>query len=169
MMNLPKPWGSFSTRVALAVMLSVFFAVMPTARAQTDPDEGWTLAEQTIPITLDQMNACNGDSVRLTGQGTMITRTKVQPDGTLSVKTSVSMSLTGTGIPSGADYVYSDSSLTNINGVGSLPYSFFVNRSAKLSAKGVPDMFLHAVAHVTINADGTVTHDLLNLLINCTP
>ena len=104
----------------------------------------------------------------MTGMGTMTTRIKVQPDGTTSIKTSVSIYVTGTGT-SGADYTLNDSPVTNVDGIGSLPFSMNVNRIAKLVGSGVPDMYLHAVVKVTIDADGTITHDMLNVNINCNP
>jgi len=139
------------------------------ARADGNENQGWTLTQQTLTFPLTQHNACNGDTIEMTGEGTLTTRTKVQPNGTVSIKTSATISATGIGTPSGAEYTLRDESVSSADGVGTLPFSLFVNRSAKLIAAGQPDMYLHAVVHVKIDIDGNVTHDLVNLTTNCNP
>jgi hypothetical protein len=152
----------------LAVALTLmFFSPAPLARADGNPDEGWTRVDETLPIALNIPNSCNGDAVTLNGQGTLTTETKIQPDGTTDIRTTVSISLTGTGSPSGADYTLSDSSVTHVTGVGTLPFSLFINRLAKLVGTGVPDLYVHAIVHVTINADFTFTHDMDKVTIDC--
>jgi hypothetical protein len=150
-------------------LVLLIFSPLPKARADGNPDEGWSSFEEDIPVHRGEFNSCNGDQVTIDGQLTLITRVKVQPDGTTSVKISQSLSATGSGTPSGAAYTLTDSSNTSIDGVTTLPFSFFVNRTEKLVGDGVQDMFVHSVVHVTINAEGTVTQELQNLNVNCNP
>jgi hypothetical protein len=157
-----------SWMLAVGLVL-VILSPLPKARADGNPDQGWSVVEQTIPVDINQINSCNGDTVSLHGEATLTTRVKVQPDGSTSVKQSSSLDGTGSGTPSGAAYTFSDSTVTSIDGVTALPFSFFINRTAKLIGDGVPDLYVHAVVHVTINTDGTVTHDMQNIGINCNP
>src|SRR5947209_7512658 len=95
---------SVAIRCVLALSITFLINPSPVARADGNPDEGWTETDQTIPIDITQINACNGDAVVLSGEGTYTTRVKVQPDGSTDLKTSTSTFLTGSGEPSGAEY-----------------------------------------------------------------
>jgi hypothetical protein len=139
------------------------------ARADGNQDEGWTLTKTTIPLTELQVNTCNGEDVPVAGMGTMVTRTKLQPDGTTSIKVAVSIYATGTGSISGAAYTLKDHMVQNVFGVASLPFSFNTMRTAKLVGDGVPDMYLHSVVKVTIDIDGTIKQDFTNVHIDCNP
>ena len=98
----------------------------------------------------------------------MITRDKIEPDGTRSLKTHVSIYATGTGSISGATYTLKDYMVQNVFGIASSPFSFNTMRTAKLVGDGVPDMYLHAVVKVTIDDDG-VKQDFTNVHIDCNP
>jgi hypothetical protein len=155
-------------RKTLLITLVGALALVPSAAlADGNPNEGWTRVDQVVDITFLELNSCNGDVVALSGQISLTTRTKVQADGSLSLKESASVAATGVGTPSGADYTLSDSSITNVDGIASLPFSLIINRVSKLTGSGVPDQDLHFKVHLTINADGTVTHDVNDLSLNC--
>jgi hypothetical protein len=130
-----------ATRALLtgALMIPLFMAI-PSYTAAAD-DNGWTRVDEAFPLDLVQVNGCAGnDVVVLSGQATVTTRTKLQPDGTLSVKMLQSVAATGVGTVSGADYTLTDSQTTRIDGVSSLPFSYHLERNAKLIGSGVADI-----------------------------
>jgi len=126
--------------------------------------------DQAITLSFIQVNACyQNEPVNLNGVFSTTTRTKLQPDGTYSVKESVSVAATGTGTISGADYTLSDTTLAHIDGIGSLPFNNDLNRVTKMIGNGVPDMYLHWKFRLTLNADGTITHAVQYVTTTCNP
>lgn len=160
----PMNRRSMALRCGVTATLTLL-ALSPAARSQ-----GWTRTDQTIPIHIEWVNSCSGEErVVLDGTGTMTTWTIMQPDGTLNVRTRVVISASGTGATSGAHYTLNDSSVNRIDGLASLPFSLSTTRVARLVGAGVDDMFLHAIVHVKINADGTITHEMLDVTVRCHP
>jgi hypothetical protein len=157
------------TLTCFLATLAGALALVPTAAlADGNPNEGWTRVDQIINLSFIEINSCaGGELVTLTGQASLTTRTRVEPDGSLSVKESVSMSMTGVGDSSGADYTLSDASVNHVTGINQLPFSLILNRVSKLTDDGVPDMDLHFKVHLTINADGTITQNVNYVTMNC--
>lgn len=153
----------------LAPTVGILALVPAAVWADGNPNEGWTRVDQVVDLTFIRLNTCNGEIVELTGQVSLTTRTRVEPDGSLSLKESLSASATGVGTLSGADYTFTDSYIQHVSGIASLPFSLTFNRVNKLSGSGVPDQNVHFKVHLTINADGTVTHNVNDVSINCGP
>jgi hypothetical protein len=169
LMQKSRRWPIRKTLIGFLATLVGALARVPTALADGNPNEGWTRVDQIIDLNFIQVNGCNGgdDMVPLTGQASLTTRTKVEPDGSLSLKEISSLSATGIGTPSGADYTLSDASIQHVSGIGSLPFSDIINRVCKLTGFGVSDQDVHYKIHLTINADGTVTHNVAHVTTNC--
>src|SRR5262249_14576620 len=119
---------------ALAVLcLLTVTTVTPYARAFDNPDEGWTRVDMTLALNLSQVNSCyQSELVIMKGVLSGTTRTKIQPDGSISVKESISLAATGTGSISGADYTLNDASVNRTDGLGSFPLTIEINRVSKL-------------------------------------
>jgi hypothetical protein len=156
--------------ISIGMCLGIALTSLPQARADGNPDEGWTRVDITIPVGEVSVNACNMDEfVTLSGQLSATIGTKVQPDGTTSVKEEDTVFATGVGSISGATYTLSDTTSFQINGLSSLPFSFIGDRLSKLIGDGVPDMYLHYRTKLTLNEDGTVTHDDSSINMVCNP
>lgn len=152
------------------ICLLTIASFTPQAFAQGNPDEGWTRVDKSLALNLTQINACyQSELVNMTGVLSGTIRTKIQPDGTISVKESISLAATGTGSISGADYTLSDSAVDRFDGIGSFPLTIVINRVSKLVGSGVPDLYLHFKVHVTFDADGNVTHDIEYVSSSCNP
>jgi hypothetical protein len=153
-----------------AIVLVFGLGGVESARADGNPDQGWTRVDQVIDLNFIEINSCNGsEAVSLVGQFSATTRTKVQPNGTLSVREALSASATGVGPTSGADYTFSDSQISKVDGLGTLPFDQHFNRIVKLIGDGVPDETLHYDVHFSIAANGTVKHDLGKFNAICGP
>lgn len=152
------------------ICLLTIASFTPQAFAQGNPDEGWTRVDKSLALNLSQINACyQSELVNMTGVLSGTIRTKVQPDGTISVKESLSLAATGTGSISGADYTLSDSAVDRYDGIGSFPLTVVVNRVSKLVGSGVPDLYLHFKYRISFDADGNVTHGIEYVSSSCNP
>ena len=151
--------------VALIAALFALCAAATNARAQATT----TTTSENVPFTSTLLNPCNGDLI--TFQGTLhITNTlTTDAGGGTHLKTHVNyQDVTGTGTPSGLNYrigTVANESL-NDNEEGQLDNT--VIQTLKLIAPGTAlNYFTRLVFHVTINANGQTTSEVIESRVEC--
>jgi hypothetical protein len=155
-----------SVAALLAILLVACVAWRAPAFAQTTT----ITTNETLPFTMTLPNPCNADTVTFSGQLHITNHVTTDASGGQHVKTHVNyQSVSGTGAPSGANYRVTTSSNETINDNGTNPQTELTSvQVVNLIGQGpVPNALLRVVIHVTINANGTTTSQVLETRIEC--
>lgn len=116
------------------------------------------LFKGNVPISGATFNPCNGDSVSFTGQAHEVVRETIDGNGGAHVAGKMIVHITGIGSASGDAYVGNGEVSFNQNLNSSLTLTRTEPVSSELIAQGsAPNFLFKALAHITVNPDGTVT------------
>jgi hypothetical protein len=143
-------------------------ALAPTF-ARTAAAEATTFTESfAIPITTGFIS-CEGEVVFLTGEVHILTHGTFDPAGGVHSVTRANFSdVHGVGTESGALYIATDSSMEIFNGKLEAAREDTFERSFLLVAQGdLSNAQVHAIGHLTTNANGEVTVDFIRVNVGC--
>ena len=151
------------TSVALATALALMgLALPPTARAEV-------ITNDKIPVVIGVIIPCSGDVVLLTGNLHVLITTEVDANGGIHLKSHFQpQGISGIGAPSGDKYQGTGvtQAHTNIHPNGAFEDTFVNNYRIIGQGKG-NNLLLHTTIHVTVNANGDVTANVLNASAEC--
>ncbi len=111
-----------------------------------------------VPFSATGTNPCNGESVDLSGTNHMVISSTTDNSGGVHDGFQLNMHVTGTGKTTGANYVadeqehFSGTFDSGVTVTETEPISFTM-----ISQGSAPNYIIHALAHITINPDGTTT------------
>ncbi len=151
--------------VALLSALFAVCAAATNARAQATT----TTTNETIPFTSTLTNACNGDLVTFQGDLHFTNTVTTDASGGIHLETNANyQNVSGTGAPSGTTYRVATVSNKTLNDSDSSQTETTVIQTVKLVAQGAPlDYFTQFVFHVTVNANGQTTSEVVEARIMC--
>ena len=151
-------WRKFAL-IALLIVAPGLTNLAPRAPAQADG------AQNTIvPVHFTVFNPCAGEAVDLSGAAYLMAQVTTDTNGGTHVVTHFNyQGLSGTGLTSGKKYRLSDADQSVFNTLGPPPLEFTVVSTFELIGQGPGNNFLiHFTGHVTVNAKGEVTADVIN-------
>jgi hypothetical protein len=165
--------------VAIIIMISTFTAITiitptTTFQAYAQENEGRAVSE-IIPFseTLDTTPCENDELVQISGNVHLVGR--LVEDETGAVVKFVGhvnyQDAKGVGLTTGNDYVftYAHNQILNgrLDGTGSFTFPTTSNLIAQGSSESAHHLLVHALVHVTINANGEVTAFIDNFSVEC--
>lgn len=142
-------------------LLTVVFSLMLT----TTPAWAAQVTNITFPVSGTVFNPCNGEVVTFSGEAHLTASVTLDGSGGFHTDTHVNVHVTATG-NLGNTYVGNQESNFVFNGsVGTevtLTFTF-----SEISQGSAPNFVIHALFHITINPDGTVTAFVSNFTATC--
>jgi TRAP-type uncharacterized transport system substrate-binding protein len=153
-------------RVALIVSLFVFCGA---AGSPAFGQATTTTTNEELPISGSVLNICNGDTVTYQGTVHVVNTVTNDASGGFHLKThSNYQDVTGTGSPSGLTYRVRTTINETVNDNDGPQFETTVIQTVKLISQGsAPNLFLHVVMHVTINANGQTTSTVNEVTAAC--
>lgn len=163
--NLPK----FSL-FALLLGAALFSSPLPRTAAAARPQATTVTTNETLTLTQQSFNSCNGETVTLTGEVHVVTHVTTDANGGTHTKSHQNFeNVTGTGALTLVTYrgVSSNNHTVNNNGSNAQQEFTMINR-VRLISRGPTDNLLFSVTvHSTINANGQATSTVNNVTIDC--
>jgi len=157
-----------STSRVRAAFFAVLFLVLG-AGSNAFGQATTTTTNEELPISSSVVNTCNGDTV--TFQGTIhVTHTlTVDSSGGVHLKThSNYQDVSGTGTPSGLNYRIVTTINETVNDSDTAQFETTVVQTIKAVSQGsAPNLFIHVVMHVTVNANGETTSTVTEVTAEC--
>ena len=150
---------------ALFSVLGLLALAGATAAGGADTTESYT-----VPATFSYLSDCTGEFV--TGEGMMHVTEHHSEDGAHDHVTIHSWDSDAIGMPSGQRYVGSvlESESSNSHGDGStftLVTTVVLNRVGEDRVPRADDMVVHTIIHFTVNANGEMTVDRVEMHDEC--
>jgi len=129
-------------------------------------------ATETLDFTVPfSVTACNGDTVTGTVDVHVVETSTTDSNGGTHIDVKVSEHGTGTGSPSGADYVVNaqttDAHVDTTSG-GTVTFTDTLH-GVLIGQGSAPNLHITDSLHVTVNPDGTVTAFVTDFEIVCQP
>ena len=125
-------------------------------------------SDVTFPILV---TGCNGDTVTGTAVAHIVVTSTTDSNGGIHLDFKVSEHGTGTGSPSGADYVLNvqttDAHVDATSG-GTITFTDTLH-GVLIGQGGAPNQRFTESLHITVNPDGTVTASVTDFEIVCQP
>jgi hypothetical protein len=149
----------------LGIAVGASLAMAPAAQAAV-------LENISIPIETVQptvINPCNGDTIALTGDLHVLVSFTINANQISGKSLAQPQGVSGTDLTTGAEY--RATGVTQDQFGGSLTngqyQETFINRFDIVGQGSAPSYLVHETAHVTINANGTVTANFDNFSLSC--
>jgi hypothetical protein len=133
------------------------------------PENGWVLTVQNIDFHFAVPNACEDETVNLSGPAIVTTKTLMDNGNFLYIKEKQEILATGTGDTTGAAYTFSDLQISRLKIRRSdLPATSILRDTQLLNGQGVvPDQTLDIYTKFQINANGTTVSDIFDATLHC--
>ena len=152
-----------------AALISAAFVVFAAAASPAYGQATTTTTNEELPISGTIINTCNGDTV--TYQGTVHVTNTVTTDasGGYHLKTHTNyQDVSGVGAPSLINYRIVTTTNVTVNDSDSAQFETTLIQTIKAVSQGsAPNLFLHFVMHVTVNANGETTSTVVNVNVDC--
>jgi hypothetical protein len=152
-------------RVAFAAALFLVFAAGSNAFGQATT----TTTNEDLPISSSLVNSCNGDVVAFSGTLHIANTLTTDSSGGYHLRThSNYQDVSGTGTPSGANYRITTTNNETVNDSDTPQFETTVIQTIKAVSQGaIPNLFIHVVLHVTVNANGQTTSSVTEIRTEC--
>ncbi|HJQ30973.1 MAG TPA: hypothetical protein VJ866_02270 [Pyrinomonadaceae bacterium] len=152
-------------RVALFAVLFLVLAAGSNAFGQATT----TTTNEELPISSSIANTCNGDTVLFQGTVHVVNTLTVDSSGGYHLKThSNYQDVSGTGTPSGLTYNVRTTTNETVNDNDNPQFETTVIQTVKAVSQGsAPNLFVHVVMHVTVNANGQTTSTVTEVTAEC--
>lgn len=112
------------------------------------------------PFATEIFNACTGEPVFFEGTFHIVTRQKFNDDGSSVVVDRINAHATGTGIFSGAEYIWNDTFETELEDIPEVSFTVRQSGFLRLVGKGrTPNAMLRLDFFLRFNSDGSVDVD----------
>lgn len=158
-----------------AARLMVLVALICGALVASTPASADTIVNQTSPFATTVVNDCTDELVAVEGNLHTIVRLNTSGDRVQTAEAVHFTGAKGTAFVSNAQYVEMDVQNTQANNMTDFaPSEFTAERTMNLTRLGEDttfgdgdDLRVHAIAHMTINANGIVTVDKVDATAEC--
>ena len=153
-------------RVAL---ISATLLVLAAAGSPAFGQATTTTTNEELPISGTVANNCNGDTVAYQGTVHVTNTLTTDSSGGVHLKThSNFQDVSGVGVPSGLSYRVVTTRNETVNDSDSAQFETTVIQTIKAISQGsAPNLFIHIVMHVTVNANGQTTSTVQETSIEC--
>jgi hypothetical protein len=141
----------------LAAVLFALALVMPAWAA--------TVTNITVPISGTVSNACNGEMLTFSGELHLTSRVTLDSSGGFHLGAHVNIHVTATG-DQGNTYEGNQEDNSELNGRIGVEQIETITISI-ISKGSAPNVVIHAVFHITVRPDGTVTAFVDHLTAEC--
>ena len=128
-----------------------------------------TTTNEELPISSSITNTCNGDTVAFQGTVHVVNTLTTDASGGYHLKTSSNyQDVSGTGTPSGLNYRIVTTRNDTVNDSDSAQFETTVVQTILAVSQGsAPNLFVHIVLHVTVNANGQTTSTVTQVTAEC--
>lgn len=159
--HLPRP--------AAALLLCLLAAAAASLPAPATAQATTVTTNETIPFTDTRTNPCNQDLVTFSGQMHVTNHVTTDASGGTHVRTHVNyQEVSGTGTPSGANYRVVTTRNETLNDNDTAQSEQTVIQVVRFISQGsTPNFQLQVVIHITINANGQTTSEVVETRIIC--
>lgn len=158
------------TIVLLAVTLAL---VAATSSSAAEPPAYTETQHLTFPVEATFETMCMGEEALFVGELDEIVHLTIDPTGHLHVAFATHLNIVGTGLVTGTTFRYVQAEAGpqsgDFFGDGSPTESTFTHTSRMISQGSGQDLFFHMTLHVTVNANGELTADVLQTDLGCRP
>jgi hypothetical protein len=165
-------------RPVTLVAAGAIIACGDSARGPTDPllagatplfAAVTSTTSQRVPLNLVIANPCLGEPVQLTGNLHLLFHITITDNGTIHVKQQANpQGVPGTGLVSGAKYQGTGVTESVLNLIGPPPVTTtFVNNFRIIGQGPANNYLVHTNTHLTINANGEPTAEVINASVEC--
>jgi hypothetical protein len=157
-----------STSRVRAAFFAVLFLVLG-AGSNAFGQATTTTTNEDIPISSSLVNSCNGDVVSFSGTLHITNTLTTDSSGGYHLRThSNYQDVSGTGTPSGATYRITTTNNETVNDSDTPQFETTVIQTIKAVSQGaIPNLFIHVVLHVTVNANGQTTSSVTEIRTEC--
>jgi hypothetical protein len=153
--------------LTLALLVGMTFASSSSALAQAET----TTTNQTFPVEAFVGNPCAGpEPIDISGNMKVVTHTTVSANGNFHFVAHLNyQGVSGTGRTSGTQYRATDAGTSTFNGGGDDSANEFTNEfTFQLISAGNEDNFrVKGLIHMTVNANGETTSEVIRLEAYC--
>jgi hypothetical protein len=119
------------------------------------------LFNDRLPFTNEIFDACSDESIFFEGTFHIVTRQKFQDDGSSVIVDRINAHATGTGMTSGAEYIWNDTFETELEDIPEVSFTVRQSGFLRLIGKGrTPNALLKFELHLRFNSDGSVDVDI---------
>lgn len=153
-------------RVAL---VSAAFIIFAAAGSPAFGQATTTTTNEQLTISSSVLNPCNGDLVAFQGTVHVTSTLTIDASGGYHLKThSNYQDVSGTGSPSGRNYRIVTTRNETVNDSDTAQFETTVIQTIKAVSQGaLPNLFIHVVFHVTVNANGQTTSTVTEMRTEC--
>ncbi len=147
--------------------LSMLLAAVMTMALILPAAQAAVVANEKIPVSFFVTNACTGDIIKVSG--TLHVSLALTDDGAGGFHVKEHSNIqdgSAIGFPSGLNYRWINTRDFEFNVKKGMETALTVN-SELISQGSADNIVLHAVEHITVNPDGTVTVDFDKFSIEC--
>lgn len=152
-----------------AALISATLLVFAAAGSPAFGQATTTTTNEDIPISGTVANNCNGDTVAYQGTLHVTNTLTTDSSGGFHLKTHTNFQdVSGTGVPSGLNYRVVTTRNETVNDSDSAQFETTVIQTIKaVSQTSAPNLFIHIVMHVTVNANGQTTSTVTEVTAEC--
>jgi len=149
--------------VCLAAALVIFGLGLPT------PTRAEVLTNASVPFAIGVLIPCVPEVAVLTGELHILITQEVDSDGGIHVKTHFQpQGISGVGSVTGAKYQGTGVTQEHINDHSSTAFEdTFVNNFRMIGQGPGNNLLVHTTFHVTVDANGVVTSNVVNTSVEC--
>jgi hypothetical protein len=149
--------------VCLAITLVMFGLGLPT------PTRAEVLTNTVVPITILVNIPCVPETVLLTGELHVLIAQEVDSNGGIHIKShSQPQGISGVGMLTGDKYQGTGVTQEHFNDHAGLPIEDTFVNNFRIIGQGPGNNFLvHTTLHITIDANGVLTADVVNASTDC--
>ncbi len=128
-----------------------------------------TTTNEEVPVSSSVVNPCNGDVVNYQGTLHVTNTLTTDSSGGFHLKTHTNFQdVSGTGVPSGLNYRVVTTRNETVNDSDSAQFETTVIQTIKaVSQTSAPNLFIHIVMHITVNANGQTTSTVTEVTAEC--
>jgi hypothetical protein len=151
------------------LVVSLILCVIPKmTHVSAAPQIDYTTNE-VVPVPPTALNICNGDTVLLTGFMHIQNHYFTDSSGGSHLESHVNYKdVSGVGTPSGATYRAQNTEVLTVNDSSGPQFEqTFIQNFSLISQGSEPNLLIRMTFHVTINANGQTTTNVVNAKVVC--
>jgi hypothetical protein len=148
---------------SVAAMLALALAIQAPALAAVETNV-------FIPFSTSLSNPCLGETVALTGSLHLLVIVQETANGTHVLTHAQPQGIEGTGLTSGEMYRGTGVTMSSVFLQPPPPFDVtFVNNFRIIGAADANSFMVHTTVHITVNANGEITANVIQTDVSCQP
>ena len=151
------------------LILSLTLCVIPKMTSVSAASLIDTTTNEEVPVPPAALNICNGDAVLLSGSMHIQNHYFTDTSGGSHLESHVNyQNVTGVGTPSGANYNGQTTEVLTVNDSSGPQFEqTFIQDFSLISQGSEPNLLIRSTYHITINANGETTSNVVNTRVVC--